>query len=119
MALDSAATRLRYLDTSRLDAPLLKPLDVRTRADASIGTFDGVVVDPVERRVRYLVVDRGWRFKHNRRLIPLPVASVDGEHNILRLEVDNVDADGWQEFDVRTFPTFSDDDLITAIFAHS
>ena len=117
MSPDSAATRLRYIDPSHLEAPLLKPLDVRARADATIGTFDGVVVDPAERRVRYLVVDRGGRFKHNRRLIPLPVASVDGEHNILRLEVDDVDADDWQEFDVSTFPAFSEDDLITAIFA--
>ena len=117
MSSDSAATRLRYLDTSRLEGPLVKPLDVRARADASLGTFDGVVVDPEQRRVRYLVVDRGWRFKHNRRLIPMPLASVDCERNILRLEVDDLDADGWQEFDVRAFPVFSDDDLITAIFA--
>src|SRR6266481_5916508 len=81
MSSDSAATRLRYLDISHLEGPLVKPLDVRARAGESLGTFDGVVVDPEERRVRYLVVDRGWRFNHNRRLIPMPLASVDGEHN--------------------------------------
>ncbi len=117
MVLDPAATRLRYIDPSHLDGPLLRPLDVRARADTTIGTFDGVVVDPAERRVHYLVVDRGWRFKPNRRLIPLSVASVDGEHNVLRLAVDDVDADDWQEFDASTFPTFTDDDLITAMFA--
>jgi hypothetical protein len=114
---DPAATRLRYIDPSHLDGALLRPLAVRARADTPIGTFDGVVVDPAERRVHYLVVDRGWRLKPNRRLVPMPVASVDGEHNVLRLEVDDVDADEWQEFDAATFPTFSDDDLITAMFA--
>jgi len=42
---------------------------------------------------------------------------VDSDHHALRLEVDDVEADEWQAFDPRSFPAFSDDDLITAMFA--
>jgi hypothetical protein len=112
----SDAPRLRFLDSSRLESPLVEPLDVRIRGGIKIGTFDGVIVDPAERRVRYLVVDRG-RFFHERCLIPMPSARVDAEHHALRIDVDTADAPDWPHFDPGTFPRFSDDDLVTAMFA--
>jgi hypothetical protein len=112
----SDAPRLRFLDSSRLESPLVEPLDVRIRGGIKIGTFDGVVVDPAERRVRYLVVDRG-RFFHERCLIPMPSARVDAEHHALRIDVDTADSPDWPPFDLGTFPRFSDDDLVTAMFA--
>ena len=96
---------------------MFEPLTVLTRTDIKLGTFDGVVVDPAARCVRYLVVDRG-RFFHERRLIPLVTTRVDAKHRALRLEVDNVDPSEWLMFDRRSYPPFSDDDLITAMFAH-
>ncbi len=113
----SASRRLCFLDTTRLQQPLVDAVDVRTREDARIGRFDGVIVEPAERRVRYLVVDRGGRFIHHRYLMPLLPMRVDSDHHALRLEVDDVEADEWQAFDPRSFPAFSDDDLITAMFA--
>ena len=112
----SASSGLRFLDATRLQAPLVEPLDVRTLAGISIGTFDGVVVDPAERRVRYLVVDRGSLIPE-RCLIPLPSTSVDTEHHTLSLDVDAADSPHWQQFDPITFPRFSDDDMVTAMFA--
>src|ERR1700687_3798675 len=108
----SDAPRLRFLDNSRLEAPLLEPLDVRIRGGIKIGTFDGVIVDPAERRVRYLVVDRG-RLCQERCLIPMPSARVDAEHHSLSIDVDDADSQEWQHFDPLTFPRFSDDDLVT------
>jgi len=112
----SEAPRLRFLDNSQLESPLVEPLVVRTQAGIKIGTFDGVIVDPAERRVRYLVVDRG-RFFHERCLIPMPSARVDAEHHSLSIDVDAADSQDWPRFDPVTFPVFSDDDLITAMFA--
>jgi PRC-barrel domain len=113
---DAADGHLRFLDNSRLDSPLVELHDVRTQAGTKIGTFDGVIVDPAERRVRYLVVDRG-RFFQQRCLIPMPSARVDAEHHSLSIDVDDADAREWQQFDPVTFPRFSDEDLITAMFA--
>ena len=113
---DTDASHLRFLDNSRLESPLVEPLDVRTQTGAKIGTFDGVIVDPTERRVRYLVVDRGRVF-HKRCLIPLPAARIDSEHHELRIDVDETDPKTWEQFDPGAFPTFSDEDLVTAMFA--
>ena len=112
----AAASQLRFLDNSQLESPLVEPLDVRTQAGTKIGTFDGVIVDPAERRVRYLVVDRGRVF-HKRCLIPMPAARVDAEHHELRIDVDDADPTEWEQFDPVSFPKFSDEDLITAMFA--
>ena len=112
----TGTSQLRFLDNSRLESPLVEPLDVCTQTGTKIGTFDGVVVDPVERRVRYLVVDRGRVF-HKRCLIPMPAARVDAVHHELRIDVDDTDTNAWERFDPVTFPTFSDDDLVTAMFS--
>jgi hypothetical protein len=113
---ETRTSQLRFLDNSRLESPLVEPLDVCTQTGTKIGTFDGVVVDPVERRVRYLVVDRGRVF-HKRCLIPMPAARVDAAHHELRIDVDDTDTNAWERFDPVTIPTFSDDDLVTAMFA--
>jgi len=113
---DAGASRLRFLDNTQLESPLVEPLDVRTQAGTKIGTFDGVIVDPAQRRVRYLVVDRGRVF-HKRCLIPMPPARVDAEHHALQIDVDDANPQEWERFDPVSFPKFSDDDLITAIFA--
>jgi hypothetical protein len=113
---DGADPSLRFVENSRLESPLVEPLDVRTQAGVRIGTFDGVIVDPAQRRVRYLVVDRGRLF-HKRCLIPMPSARIDAEHHSLSIDVDEVDSQEWQRFDPVAFPRFSDDDLITAMFS--
>ena len=113
----TGTSQLRFLDNSRLESPLVEPLDVRTQTGIRIGTIDGVIVDPVERRVRYLVVDRGRVF-HKRCLIPMPAARVDAAHHELQIDVDDdTDTNAWERFDPVTFPTFSDEDLITAMFS--
>ena len=113
---DSADPGLRFLENTRLESPLVELLHVRTQEGIKIGTFDGVIVDPAQRRIRYLVVDRGLFF-HERCLIPMPSARVDAEHHSLSIDVDEADPREWQRFDPVTFPRFSDDDLVTAMFA--
>ena len=64
----------------------------------------------------YLVVDRG-RFFQKRCLIPMPAARIDAQHHALSIDIDDADSQAWEQFDPVTFPRFSDDDLITAMFA--
>jgi hypothetical protein len=113
---DAEFPRLCFLANDRLEAPLVGLLDVCTEGGTKIGTFDGVIIDPAERRVCYLVVDKG-RWFQERCLIPMPSARVDTEHNALSIDVDDADSEEWQRFDPVSFPRFSDDDLITAMFA--
>jgi hypothetical protein len=113
---DATDPRLRFVDNSQLESPLVEPLDVRTQAGVKIGKFDGVIVDPAQRRVRYLVVDRGVLF-HKRCLIPMPSARVDAQSHSLSIDVDAADSQQWARFDPVAFPRFSDDDLITAMFS--
>jgi len=84
MATNPTDSRLCFLESRRLQAPLIEPFDVWTVGGKRIGTFDGVVIDPSERRARYLVVDRG-RLLPDRCLIPLP-AHVDLVHHALEVE---------------------------------
>jgi hypothetical protein len=112
---EHATPHLRYLDVDRLEAPLVEPLEVQAQNGDRLGVFNGVVVDPARRCVRYLVVDQGRVF-HERRLIPLGPTHVDAEHHALRL-VDETDPSEWKKFDALTYPPFSDEDLITAVFA--
>ena len=117
MAIDTArAPRLCFLANNRLQAPLLDRLEVQTREGIRIGTFDGVIVDPAARRVRYLVVDCD-RPSHNRCLVPLLPACLDIEHSAIRVDADDVESTKWPEFDAATFPQFTDDDEITALLA--
>ena len=59
----STSPRLCYLDAARVAGPAgeLAGATVETSAAEPLGTLDGVLIDPDERRVRYLVVERtGW-----------------------------------------------------------
>jgi len=83
---------LRFLTTDRIETSLgrLHEVTVMTSSNQRLGTLDGVLVDPDERRVQYLVVAaRSW-FKTRHYLVPLSTARfVDGGH---QLETD-IDAD--------------------------
>jgi len=58
-----------------------------------------------------------FAFAEESRSAPMPSARVDAEHHSLRIDVDTADSPDWPHFDVGTFPRFSDDDLVTAMFA--
>jgi len=111
--------QLRYLSATDVEGPLptFEGFEVRDRQDRRIGKLDGIIIDPSERRVRYLVVNERTFVRRHRVLLPLESARVDAERAALHVDLDTDDLDDLQEFDTRRFPTFSDDDLITAIFA--
>jgi PRC-barrel domain protein len=111
--------RLCYLSADRVEGPLdtFDKLEVRGRENLRIGQLEGIIIDPAERRVRYLVVDEARFLRHHHYLLPLAPTQVDVEHHALRVDLDRDELDEVDEFDADTFPPFSDDDLIASLFA--
>jgi len=101
--------RLCYLDTTQIEGPLgdFDRAEVRTGADGKVGHLDGIVVDPTERRIRYLVVDNERYLNHRRYLVPIGSTRVDIERRALCVEGDDVDLGECAEFDRDAFRTFS------------
>src|SRR5262245_9856171 len=102
------ASRLSFLASRRLQAPLVDRFDVWTRAGRRLGTFEGVVIDTASERARYIVFDSG-RLVPDWRLIPLP-ARIDVVHQALRVEVEDTDASQWVKFNPSRFRQFNPDD---------
>lgn len=113
------AVSLRYLDANSVECPVgkLEGLSLCTQDDEPIGPIDGVLIDPAKRQIRYYVVGGSRLFYRRRYLVPADSpAVVVPEHKALRMEIP---ADGIerQRFDARAVQRFSDDDLLTAMFA--
>jgi hypothetical protein len=115
----SDTTRLCYLDAARVEGPVTNfgGLEVRGRRNHKLGRLDGVIIDPAERQVRYLVVDATKLFRHQRYLLPLAPTQIDPDGRALRVDLDEHDLARVEKFDDRAFPSFSDEDLVTALFA--
>jgi hypothetical protein len=111
---------LRYLKASSVQSPAgsLTTLELRGPHDARVGHLDGVLIDPARRRVRYFVVERDSWFRHRRYLLPADATAImDRESCALRVDVDDVTT--CEEFEHDSVEHFSDDDVITAMFARS
>jgi hypothetical protein len=112
-------TSLRYVDASRVDSPLghLGSLDVRGADDQKIGRVAGVLIDPMQRRLRFFVVSTG-RSSGREYLLPTDSpARMDPERNLLRVDVDPKDLAQCPEFSRSNTPDMSDDDMVAAMFA--
>jgi hypothetical protein len=110
---------LCYLGAGQVTGPCggLQGVKLATDKDEALGTLDGVVIDPAERRIRYFVVQRqGW-FRSRRVLLPAdrPTQIAD-DRRTLRLPVDPEELSHCEEFDGRSIPPFSDEHLLTALF---
>jgi len=114
-----SSPRLRYVDAHHVESPAhdLSGFDVITLAGKKLGEFDGLIVDPPERQIRYLVVHRNGWFGARRLLVPMSSAHLDVDDRAVRVEVES-DAD-CQAFEARDFPRFSDDDLVAALLRRS
>lgn len=110
---------LRYLDAHAVECPAgkLEGLSLVSQDDESVGLIDGVLIDPVTRKLRYFVVEVARLFNRRRYLVPADSpAVVIPEDRALRVEVPS-DSIERQRFDARSVPRFSDDDLLTALFS--
>jgi hypothetical protein len=119
MGNSSEHSRLRYLNASQIEGPVssFDHLEVRNRDDRTIGRLDGILIDPSERCVRYFVIDDENSRRHHRYLIPLAPTRVDAQRRALCVDVPTSDVEQFEDFEDDSFPHFSDEDLLTALFA--
>jgi len=115
----SIASHLRYVDAGRLATPLgsLDGTELIGPADNPVGRLDGVIIDPLARRVRYYVVEsRGWFTKRHYLLSATP-ARFEPTRHALHVEVDRDELEQLPEILPDTLRSFSDDDVVSAMFA--
>jgi hypothetical protein len=118
--MDVTIPRLCYLDASKVMGPtgLLASLDVRTRHDQPLGSIDGVLIDPAERKLRYFVIDPLKSTDHRRYLLPIEAAATMApEGTSLRLVMETDDFKDLDEFDCDAVREFMEEDAIAPTFA--
>ena len=109
---------LRYLDAVHVDGPLAEfaSLDLLGPNEEKLGSVEGVLVNPQKRRAEYLVIARRKGIRRRRYVLPMSEIRVDADRHALSLESSDA-ADALSEFDASQYPEFSDEDVITAMFA--
>jgi PRC-barrel domain len=117
--METAEPHLRYISASQVETPAgsLDQLDVLNQEESSVGKLEGIVVDPGERQVRYFVVKSQRQFRSRHYLLPLAPATIDAAHRTMHLDVEPDDVSELVDGPAEAFPTFSDDDLLAALFS--
>jgi hypothetical protein len=113
------AADLRYLDAHSVSCPAgnLAEFRVCTEDAEPLGSVDGVLISPSQRQLRYYVIDTPGLFAHHRYLLSADEGAVlhpDGKTLQIPARKDEIEL---TSFSRRSVPEFSDDDLITAMFA--
>jgi sporulation protein YlmC with PRC-barrel domain len=115
----SGTSQLSFLDASNVTSPagVLSDLDVLSAEGERLGSIEGVVIDAAARRVRYLCIrSSGW-FGRRRYVVQADqLGQIEGERKALRLRV-NLQDEAVHGLDTAALRKFSDDDLLSAIFA--
>jgi hypothetical protein len=113
---------LRYVAAEHVGTPNgpLEGMVLVSPNEEPVGTLDGMIIDPVERHVRYFVVrTRNW-LKTRLHLVPATPARLDSDRKTLHVDIDAEDLRQHREIRPDTFQRYSDDDLIAALFpAHA
>jgi len=110
---------LRYLDAAAVEfaGGKLDGLSLLSQDDEALGVIDGVLIDPVKRRLRYYVVQAARMFNRRRYLVSADSPAVMlPEDRALRVEAHS-ESIPRERFDSRSVPRFSDDDLLAAMFS--
>jgi hypothetical protein len=114
---NQSTSDLRYLDAGNVEHPsgTMQGVLMCTAEDEQLGSFAGLLVEPASRRVRYFVVERPSALRRRRYLLAADTLATLDERT-LRVQAHAGDL---ERFDPRTVQSFSDEDLITAMFAPS
>lgn len=115
----SLGAGLCYLDAKKVHYPAgtLAGLEVRTADDHLLGQLEGVLLNPSQRRVCFLVVQSPGLLRKRRYLLPVDAAPhVEAKDMILRVEAQAGEVNP-ERFDVGAVRPFSEEDAVTAMFA--
>ncbi len=105
-------SRLRYLDVDDLDSTMdYRKLTIRGRAGEDLGSLDGFVVETVNCRPVYYVIDSGGWFMGRRYLVPVGRATLEATSNALVVDVDRDTIRSYPEFSTTAFMAMSDDEI--------
>jgi len=110
---DHASSRLRYVDADKLDTRVLDldGLDVRNQRDDHIGEVEGLLIDGVSGRPRYLVIDSGGWFRSRRFLLPIAHAQLDDDRRTLRVNFDKETINRFPEMRNDRYEALTDEEL--------
>ena len=111
-------TRLRYLDAAHVETPMgkLGRMAILSPIAGKVGTLEGIVFDPFGRHVCYFVVESRRGLRSRQYLLPVTTARIDSEHQTLEVDLEPGDLEQLSELRSGSFPRFTDDDLISALF---
>jgi hypothetical protein len=118
--MDVTNPRLCYLDASKVMGPTgrLGTLDVRSCHGRPLGSIDGILIDPAERKLRYFVIESPKSAEHRRYLLPIDAAAtMTPEGTSLRLVMETDDFTALDEFDCNAVREFTEEDAIAPTFA--
>jgi PRC-barrel domain len=113
--MDVTVAGLCYLEASKVMGPtgLLNAFDVRTRHNRSLGSIDGVLIDPAARKLRFFVIEASGWLDHRRYLLPVEAAAtMNPEGHSLRLEMETDDFTALDEFDMAAVREFTPEEGI-------
>jgi hypothetical protein len=116
MAMDTGQSRLKFIEAQRIETPVgrLDGALVVSPTNATLGTLDGVLVDPGARRIEFYVVESAEGSHHY--LVPQMPARLDASHQSLEVDLETDDLDQLDDVEPGRFSRFSDDDLMNALF---
>jgi hypothetical protein len=112
-----AGSELSYLDASKVTSPAgnLSELDVLSVEGERLGKIEGVVIDAAARHVRYLSLRlSGWLGRRRYLVQADQLGHIEGKALHLLVDLKNAAVHG---LDASAIREFSDDDLVTAMFA--
>jgi len=117
--MDEYERRLRFMNASHVETPAghLSNVVIVGESDRALGKLDGIIFDPIERRVRYFVIRsrRWWRV--HRYLLAAEPLRVERERKVLGLISKSGTLDQLPEVTPDTFSPYSDEDLEDATFS--
>ena len=110
MRTPAATGGLRYLEAThnQKSGRRWERLSIRNEADEDLGTFDGVVIDSLTQRPRYIVVDSGGLLLHHRYLLPFGAARFDADARALRVQFPRDLASRYPAFDRDAFQSMTE-----------
>ena len=113
------STPLRFVEASRVEtaAGSLTDAVMVSPSNKTLGKLDGVIINPVQRRVCYYVVKSGWGFRIHRHLLEAAPAALEAHRGIVRIDAEPEDLTDLSEIAPQSFQPFSDADLIDDIYS--
>ena len=110
---------LRYLEADHVKcrAGSLAGFRVCTEDAQPIGHVRGVLINPAERRVAFLVLDAPGLFKSKRYLLPFDAGAVVAPDPKTLQVAGRRDELDLETFSPKSVEEFSDDDLLTTMFS--